>query len=63
MAWLFVTTRTVVRQVPLSMGFSGKSTGVDRHSLLHGTFPTQGLNLGVLHCIQILYDLSYQRSP
>ena len=25
-----------------------------------GFFPTQGLNLGLLHCRWILYDLSYQ---
>ena len=26
-------------------------------------FPTQGLNPGLLHCRQILYHLSHQRSP
>ena len=26
-------------------------------------FPTQGLNLGLLHCRQILYCLSYKGSP
>ena len=38
----------------------GKNTGVGRHSLLQGIFPTQGLNLGLLHCGQILYHLSNQ---
>ena len=33
---------------------SGKNTGVGCHSLLQGIFPTQGLNLGLLHCKQIL---------
>ena len=33
------------------------------HSLLHGIFPTQGLNPDLLHCRQILYQLSYQGSP
>ena len=33
------------------------------HSLLQGIFPTQGLNLGFLHCRQILYCLSHQQSP
>ena len=47
------------RQTPLSMGFSGKNTGVDCHSLLQGIFPTQGSNLGLLHCRQILYHLSH----
>ena len=32
-------------------------------SLLHGIFPTQGLNLSLLHCRQIFYHLSYQESP
>ena len=30
------------------------------HSLLQGIFLTQGLNLGLLHCQQILYHLSHQ---
>ena len=29
-------------------------------SLLQGIFLTQGSNLGLLHCRQILYQLSYQ---
>ena len=32
----------------------GKNTGVGCHSLLQGIFPTQGSNLGLLHCRQIL---------
>ena len=39
----------------------GKNTGVSSHSLLRGIFLTQGL--GLQHCRQILYLLSYQRSP
>ena len=38
------------------------NTGVGSHSLLQGIFPTQGLNLGLLHCRQIIYYLSYQGS-
>ena len=38
----------------------GKNTGVGCHSLLQRIFPTQGLNLGLLHCRQILYHLSHQ---
>ena len=34
---------------------SGKNTGVGSHSLPQGIFLTQGLNLGLLHCRQILY--------
>ena len=41
----------------------GKNTGVGRHSLLQGIFPTQGLNLGLLHCRQIFCHLSHQGSP
>ena len=41
----------------------GQDTGVGSLSLLQGVFPTQGSNWGVLHCKQILYQLSYQESP
>ena len=40
-----------------------KNTGVRSLSLLQGLFPTQELNQGLLHCRQILYQLSYQGSP
>ena len=42
---------------------TGKNTGVGFHALLQGIFPTEGLNLGLLHCSQILYHLSHQGSP
>ena len=38
----------------------GKNTRVSSHSLLQGIFPTQGSNPGLLHCRQILYQLSHQ---
>ena len=38
-------------------------TGVGSYSLLQGFFPTQGLNPGLPHCRQILYQLSYEGSP
>ena len=41
----------------------GQNTRVGSLSLLQGTFPTQGLNPGLLHCRQILYQLSHQGSP
>ena len=41
----------------------GNNTGVGYHALLQGIFPTQGLNPGLLHCRQILYNLSHQGSP
>ena len=37
-----------------------KNTGVGSLSLLQGTFPTQESNQGLLHCRQILYQLSYK---
>ena len=43
--------------------FPGKNTGVGCHSLLHGIYRAQGLNLGFLHCRRILYHLSHQGSP
>ena len=46
---LIVTPQTVDCQVPLSVGFPGKITGVGCHLLLQGIFPTKGLNLHLLH--------------
>ena len=39
--------------------FPGKNTGVGCHFLLQAIFPTQGLNLGLLHCWQFLYRLKH----
>ena len=47
-------------QAPLSMEFSRQEYWSGYHSLLQGIFLTQGLNLGLLHCRQILYHLSHQ---
>ena len=41
----------------------GQNTGVGSLSLLQRIFPTQGLNSGLLHCRQILYQLNHNRSP
>ena len=41
----------------------GQNTGVNSLSLLQGIFPTQGLNPGLPHCRQVLYQLSHKRSP
>ena len=41
--------------LPGYMDFLGRNTGVGCHFLLQGIFPTQGLNLDLLHCKQILY--------
>ena len=40
----------------------GKNTGVGSHSPLQGIFLTQGSNLGLLNCRQILYCVSHQGS-
>ena len=39
------------------------NTGVDSLSLLQWIFPTQESNQGLLHCMWILYQLSYEGSP
>ena len=41
----------------------GKNTGVGCHAFLQEIFPTQESNPGLLHCRQILYQLSYEGSP
>ena len=40
-----------------------KNTGVGSLSLLQGIFLTQESNWGLLHCREILYQLSYEGSP
>ena len=54
--WLFVTPWTVWNS-------PGQDTGVGSLSLLQRIFPTQGLNPGLLHCRQILYQLRHKGSP
>ena len=59
-------SQTAACQIPLSMGiwdYPGITTGVGCHALLQGIFPTQGLNLGLPQCKQILYHLRHQGSP
>ena len=41
----------------------GQNTGVGSLSLLQGMFLAQGLNPGLPHCMQILYQMSHQGSP
>ena len=41
----------------------GQNTGVGSLSLLQGIFPTQRSNPSLLHCRQILYQLSHKGSP
>ena len=40
-----------------------ENTRLGCHALFQEIFPTQGYNWGLLHCRQILYQLSYQESP
>ena len=40
-----------------------RNTAMGCHFLLQGIFPTQGSNLGHLHCRQILYQQSHWGSP
>ena len=41
----------------------GRNSGMCSLSLLQGIFPTQGSNPGLLHCSQILYQLSHKGRP
>ena len=40
-----------------------QNTGVGSLSLIQGIFPTQGLNPGLPHCRQILYQLKHTGNP
>ena len=42
---------------------SGQNSGVGSLSLLQRMFPTQGSNPSLLHCRQILYQLSHEGGP
>jgi len=52
---LFSTLWIVIRQCPLSMGFSRPEYWMGCHALLQGIFPTQGLNPSLLHWQRVLY--------
>ena len=59
---IFPPQVSCIARNPLPSGPAGKpkNTGVDSLSLLQGIFLTQESNHGLLHCRQILYQLSYQ---
>ena len=60
---LFATPQTTACQSRLCpWTLPSKNTGVGFHFLLQETSLTQGLNLGLELCRQILYCLSYQVS-
>ena len=52
-----------VDSLPAESQGKPKNTRVGSLSLLQQTFPTKESNWGLLHCRQILYQLSYQGSP
>ena len=54
---------TVARQAPLSMEFPRQEYWSGLPFPSTGIFPTQGSNPGLLHCRQILYQLSHKGSP
>ena len=57
-----VTPSTVAHQAPLSMGIL-QARILEWVSMPSSRGSTQGLNSGLLHYRQILYDLSHQGSP
>ena len=40
----------------------GQNTGVGSHSLLQGTLPNPGIDPGLPHCRQILYQMSHREA-
>ena len=59
---LFTTPWTVESRLLCPWGFPGKNIGVGSYFIFQGIFSTQGLNLGLPHCKQILCNLSHQGS-
>ena len=60
---LFAIPWTVAARFICIWDFPGKNIGIGCHFLLQGIFLTQGSNLCLLNCRQILYPLSHQGSP
>ena len=68
---LKVKVKVLVAQLCLTLCYGllcpwnplGKNTGGGCHALLQEIFPTQGSNLDLPHCRQILYHLGHQGSP
>ena len=55
--WVTDTHWTLAARLLWPWNSPGENTGVDCHSILQRIFPTQGSNLGLLHCRQILNSL------
>ena len=60
---LCVTPWIVAHHIPLSMGFSRQESWSGLPCPPPGDPPAQGSSLGLLHCRQFLYCLSYQGGP
>ena len=56
------TPWTVPARLLFPWSSPGKNTGVGSYPLLQGIVPTQGLNLGLLHCKGTAYCLSHEGS-
>ena len=56
----FETLWTIACQAPLSMEFSREEYWSELPFPSPGELPDPGSNLGLLHCRQIIYHLSYQ---
>ena len=63
MKWKSVVSDSVTPLTIQSLEFLHQKTGVGSLSLFQGIFPNQGSNPRVLHCRQILYQLSHKGSP
>ena len=59
----FVTSQKVATRLLCPWDFPGKSTRVGCHFPLQGIFPTQGLNLSLLHWKEDSLPLSHLGSP
>ena len=60
---IFCNPWIVACQAPLSMEFSGQEYGSGLSFPTPGDLPDPGIELGLLHCRQLLYHLSHQGSP
>ena len=59
---LFVTLWTIAHQALLSLGFSRQEYWRELPVPPPGDLPDQGLKPGILHCRQILYQLSHREA-
>ena len=58
----FVIPWTVACQAPVSMGFSRQEYWSELPFPSPGDLPNPGIKPGLLHCRQMIYQLSYERS-